>query len=103
LPEVLAARLGRWWLLAPPLAALAWAVGPMGERALIVLGLALCLVGIVLPARRILLAHAAAGALLAANLCLAARLLGDAFAYRYVWLCIATRAHRPAAARAPSA
>jgi cytochrome c-type biogenesis protein CcmF len=86
LPEALAARLGQWWLLAPPLAALGWAAGPIGERALIVLGLGLCLAGIALPARRIRLAHPAAGALAAAALCLAARLLGDTFAYRYVWL-----------------
>ena len=84
--EALAARLGRWWLVAAPLAALAATAGPAGERALIALGLALSLVGLLLSARRALLAHIAAGSLVAANLCLAAHLLGDDFAYRYVWL-----------------
>jgi cytochrome c-type biogenesis protein CcmF len=85
LPDWLAARLGRWWLVAAPLAALAWTAGAAGEQALIVLGPALSVAGISLPARRVLLAQIAAGSLVAANLCLAARLFGDDFAYHYLW------------------
>lgn len=84
--EALAARVSRWWLLGAPLAVLAWTAGPEGERALVVLGLALSLAGIAHSARRVLLAQVAAGSLVAANVCLAARLLGDDFAYRYAWL-----------------
>ena len=86
LPEPAAARLGRWWLLAAPLAVLAWSAGGIGERALIALGLAVCLGGIVAPSHRPVLGQVAAGSLVAANLCLAARLLGDHFEYWYVWL-----------------
>jgi cytochrome c-type biogenesis protein CcmF len=86
LREPLPARLGRWWLLAGPLAVPAWLAGAPGERALIVLGLAAGLAGVLLPARRVVLAHVAAGSLVAATMCLAARLLADDFASHYVWL-----------------
>jgi cytochrome c-type biogenesis protein CcmF len=86
LREALTARLCRWWLIAGPLAVPAWLAGAPGERALIVLGVALSLAGIILPARRAVLARLAAGSLLAATFCLAGRLLGDAFDYHYVWL-----------------
>ena len=84
LPEALARWLGRWWLLAPPLAAVAWLLGPPAERGLV--GLALLLALACLATRREVLAGIVAGLLVAANLCLALHLVSDDFGYHYVWL-----------------
>ena len=84
LPEALARWLGRWWLLALPLAAVAWLLGAPAERGLI--GLALLLALAFLAARRQILAGIVAGLLVAANLCLALHLVSDDFGYHYVWL-----------------
>ena len=84
LPEAIARWLGRWWLLALPLAVVAWQLGAPAERGLV--GLALVLALASLAARRERLAGVVAGLLVAANLCLALHLWSDDFGYRYVWL-----------------
>ncbi len=84
LPETATRWLGRWWLLAPPLAAVAGLLGPLAERGLVGLALALALASVAM--RRYELAGSVAGLLVAANLCLALHLLADDFGYHYVWL-----------------
>jgi cytochrome c-type biogenesis protein CcmF len=84
LPETATRWLGRWWLLALPLTAVAWLLGPLAERGLI--GLALVLAAGSVAVHRRGLAGIVAGLLIAANLCLALHLLADDFGYHYVWL-----------------
>jgi cytochrome c-type biogenesis protein CcmF len=80
-------RATRWWpALAPPLAGLAWAGGPLAGSGLVLLALGACALGLAIGPLRTTAARLAAALLSAACLTLLAHLLTDAFAYRYVWL-----------------
>lgn len=75
-----------WWLAALPVAVVLWFLGAYLEWATVLAACILTIVAVILPNRRQQIADFTTFLLLAACLSLAARLVGDEFNYRYVWL-----------------
>lgn len=74
------------WCLAGLGAAIAWQIGSVAEQGLLWIALILMTLAIGLPAWRARASQGATAVLVLAQVCLAAHLLQDDFAYRYVWL-----------------